>query len=422
MKMSSPLLEIHLDKFTYGGETMGRLDDGRAVFVPFALPGETVRVRLTEEKRNFARAELVEVVVPSPRRIVPRCVHFGVCGGCHYQNLSYADQLAAKTDILRDQLARIGKIKNPPVRPIVPSPQEWNYRNHLQFHLTGEGKLGFVGAGAGAGARPAPTIIPIVECHLPEPSINALWPQLEFDPGAPDERIAIRAGAGDDLMLVIESDDHRPPEVDFEAGISAVHVFADNPIVMAGDDHLTIEVLGRPFKVSAASFFQVNTPMAAKMVKHALDLLPEKMDALLDVYCGVGLFSAFAAPRCQRLIGIEASPSACEDFAANLDEFDHVELYEAPAEDALPALVTQIADLRHVHAIVDPPRAGLDKKVLDALASARPESILYVSCDPSTLARDARRLIEHGYRLAQVTPFDLFPQTYHIESISRFTC
>ena len=417
--MPSPTFEIHLDKFTYGGEAMGRLDDGRAVFVPFALPGETVRVRLTEEKRNFARAELVEVVVPSPQRISPKCVHFGVCGGCHYQNLAYADQLAAKTDILRDQLTRIGKIENPPVRPIIPSPQEWNYRNHIQFHLTEEGKLGFVShlpAGEGPGVR----VIPIVECHLPEAPIAALWPQLEFDPGAPDDRIAIRAGAGDDLMLVIESDDPLPPEVDFEAGISAVHIFADNSVVMAGDDHLIIEALGRPFKVSAASFFQVNTPMAAKMVEHALDLLPEKMDALLDVYCGVGLFSAFAAPRCQRLIGIEASPSACEDFAANLDEFDHVELYQAPAEDVLPALVTQIASLRHTCAIVDPPRAGLDKKVLDALAAARPEAILYVSCDPSTLARDARRLSEHGYRLAQVTPFDLFPQTYHIESISRF--
>ncbi|MEW5827966.1 MAG: hypothetical protein AB1846_03680, partial [Chloroflexota bacterium] len=311
-------------------------------------------------------------------------------------------------------------IENPPVRPIVPSPREWNYRNQVQFHLTQEGKLGFV-SHLPAGEGPEVRVIPITECHLPEAPINAFWPQLGFDPGAPDDRISIRSGAGDDLMLVIESDEPAPPEVDFEAGISAVHVFADNPIVMAGDDHLVIEVLGRPFKVSAASFFQVNTPMAARMVEHALGLLPEKMDALLDIYCGVGLFSAFAAPRCQRLIGIETSPSACEDFTANLDEFDHVELYQAPAEDVLPALVTQIASLRHAHAIVDPPRAGLDRKVLDALAAARPESVIYVSCDPSTLARDARRLIEHGYRLEQTTPFDLFPQTYHIESLSLFT-
>jgi 23S rRNA (uracil1939-C5)-methyltransferase len=419
--MTSPLLEIRLDKFAYGGEAMGRLEDGRAVFVPFALPGETVRVRLAEEKRNFARGELVEVVVPSPQRIVPRCAHFGECGGCHYQNLSYENQLAAKTEILRDQLTRIGKIENPPVRPIVPSPGEWNYRNHVQFHLTEAGKLGFVSPlpqGEGPGVR----VISITECHLPENPINEFWPQLDFETDFPDDRISIRSGAGGDLMLVIESDDPLPPEADFEAGISAVHVFAGNPVVMAGDDHLVIEVLGRPFKVSAASFFQVNTPMAAKMVEHVLDLLPEKMDTLLDIYCGVGLFSAFAALRCQWLIGIEASPSACEDFAANLDEFDHVELYEAPAEDVLPALVMQIANLCHSYAIVDPPRAGLDKKVLDALASARPEAILYVSCDPSTLARDARRLIEHGYRLAQTTPFDLFPQTYHIESISLFTC
>ncbi len=410
--MTSPLFEIRLDKFTYGGEAMGRLEDGRAVFVPFGLPGETVRVRLVEDKRNFARAELVEVVAPSPQRIAPRCVHFGECGGCHYQNLAYADQLTAKTEILRDQLTRIGKIENPPLRPIVPSPDEWNYRNHIQFHLTEAGNLGFVGAGL----KPAPKVIPITECHLPEAPINALWPQLEFESGAPDDRISLRAGAGDDLMLVIDSDDPLPPEVDFEAGISAVHIFAGNPVVMAGDDHLVIEVLGRPFKVSAASFFQVNTPMAARMVEHVLGLLPEKIETLLDIYCGVGLFSAFAAPRCNRLIGIEASPSACEDFAANLDEFDHVELYEAPAESVLPHL-----DVQPDAVILDPPRAGLDKKVIDALAAARPEAILYVSCDPSTLARDARRLIEHGYRLAQTTPFDLFPQTYHIESLSLFT-
>ena len=142
--MSSPILEVHLDKFAYGGETMGRLEDGRAVFVPFALPGETVRIRLTEDKRNYARAELVEVVTPSPQRISPRCVHFGVCGGCHYQHLVSTDQLAAKTDILKDQLSRIGKIDNPPVQEIVPSPSAWNYRNHIQFHLTEEGQLSFV--------------------------------------------------------------------------------------------------------------------------------------------------------------------------------------------------------------------------------------------------------------------------------------
>ena len=207
-----------------------------------------------------------------------------------------------------------------------------------------------------------------------------------------------------------------PPEIEIEAGISVVHLTEDDSVVMAGDGYLVISVLGRPFKVSAASFFQVNTAMAARMVEHLLQNLPiTTTSTLLDIYCGAGLFSVFFASRVARLIGIEAAASACEDFAVNLDEFDNVELYQGLAQDILPALKVA-ADI----AIVDPPRAGLDKAVLDALLRIKPKTLAYVSCDPSTLARDAARLLLGGYRLKQVTPFDLFPQTYHIESISIF--
>lgn len=412
--MNLKQIELTLTTLTYGGEAMGRLADGRACFVPFALPGETVRARLVDERKNFARAELLEVLSPSPRRIQPKCAHFGLCGGCHYQNLAYPDQLAAKTEILRDQLTRIGKIQNPPVCAIVPAPSEWNYRNHVQFHLDGNARMGFIAAspnalpGNGDGG-----VLPITECHLPEESLNALWPTLDFEAGTPLERVSLRAGA--ELMLLLESNSPETPEVQIEAELSVVHLAGEDAVVIAGDDHLVLEVFGRLFKVSAASFFQVNTAMAAKMVEHLLALLPDSIPTLLDVYCGVGLFSAFLAPRCDRLIGIELSPSACADFAANLDEFEHVDLYEAPAEEALPALSVR-ADV----VIVDPPRAGLDKKALDALVNLSPPMLIYISCDPSTLARDAARLAAGGYSLRQVTPFDLFPQTYHIESISVF--
>ncbi|HMZ07715.1 MAG TPA: TRAM domain-containing protein, partial [Anaerolineales bacterium] len=155
--MPSSEHEITLEKLTYGGEAMGRLPDGRAVFVPFGLPGETVRIQLTQEKQNFARGEILEIIKPSPDRITAKCKHFfrpplpqgeglGVrpCGGCHYQNLPYEKQLTAKADILRDQLQRIGKIENPPVQATVASPNQWNYRNHVQFHLTDDGKVGYV--------------------------------------------------------------------------------------------------------------------------------------------------------------------------------------------------------------------------------------------------------------------------------------
>ncbi len=393
----------------YGGDALGRLPDGRAIFVPFALPGETVRARLVDEKRGHVRADLVEVLAPSPERIEPRCRHYRACGGCHYQHLPYDAQLRAKAEILRDQLQRIGKIETPPMRPVVPSARPWNYRNHVQFHLTPEGGLGYMGARSDR-------VVPITECHLPEPALNEIWPELAFEPGLGLERISLRSGMDGDAMLVLESSDPGLPEMESQASLSVVHLCGGNSAVMAGESRVTLSINGRAFQVSAGSFFQVNAEMAGRMVEHLQAVLPvDRETTLLDVYSGVGLFSAFFAGRAGRIIAVESSASACEDFVANLDEFDNVELYESAAEQVLPALT-----LRPQAAIVDPPRAGLDRRVLDALQALGPDRLAYVSCDPSTLARDAARLIAGGYSLAQVVPFDLFPQTYHIESVSLF--
>ncbi|MBL7162205.1 MAG: class I SAM-dependent RNA methyltransferase [Anaerolineales bacterium] len=468
---------VSLEKHTYGGEALGRLSDGRAVFVPYALPGETVRVHLVEDKKRFARAELVEIIEPSAKRIEPRCPHFftppvsparaggtkggvlparggteggvpptneeetegreangvmmgedgsaregetgGVpCGGCHYQHIPYKEQLLIKTEILRDQLNRIGKIENPPIQPTVPCPQPWNYRNHVQFHISPDGRLGFQ-------APRAEAIIPIEECHLPEQAINQFWPQLDIESIPGLDRVGVRLGANDDLMIVLESSDPQPVGLNVDMPLSVVHLGPGGSLVMAGDDHIVIEVGERLFRVSAASFFRVNTTMAEKMAAHLLDNLPlTEETTLLDAYCGVGLFSAFLAPHVGRLIGIEASPSASEDFTTNLDEFDHVELYEAPVEDVLPALdlhpSTSPSRLRAGPDVilVDPPHSGLARGALDGILSLAPQTLAYISCDPATLARDAKRLTNGGYQLQQITPFDLSPQTYHIESIS----
>ena len=424
--MTQNIVDITLEKLTYGGDALGRLADGRAVFVPFGLPGERVRVHLVDEKRGFARAELLEVLNESPERIKPRCKHFfsprplgegtGVraCGGCHYQNLSYENQLKAKTEILRDQLQRIGRMENPPVKPMVASPDEWNYSNQVQFHLTDDGKLGLAGTGF------ISALIPITECHLPEQAINELWPQIEFEPNAEIELVSLRAGMDDDLMLVLESETPETPDLEIEAGISITHVFDENTIVIAGNDHIFIRVLERDFKVSAASFFPANTKMAGKMAEYLLAKLPVTGPTiLLDIDCGVGLFSAFFASKCKQVIGIESSHSEFEDFAVNLDEFNNVELYEGLAEEILPALAGRIANPTYI--LLEPPGTGIEKAALDAIISIKPQTIAYVSCDPSTLARDAARLISAGYRLDEVTPFDLSPQTIHIGSIGIFT-
>jgi 23S rRNA (uracil1939-C5)-methyltransferase len=405
--LTSETIEVVLTAMTYGGDALGRLEDGRAVFVPFCLPGERVRIQIVEEREHFARGSLLEVLSPAPQRVGARCPHFGKCGGCHYQHVAYADQLVLKAGILRDQLVRIGRLQDPPVAPMVASDQPWNYRNQIQFHLTNEGKLGFVGT--------ARETLVIKECHLPEASINALWPQLAISPDANVERVSLRAGTDAGLMLVLYSDTSTLPEIETEATLSVAHVCAEDVLVQAGDDHILLEVMGRDFRVSPTSFFQVNLSVAAMMIQEVLEYMPQSADTLVDAYCGVGLFSAFLASRCRRLIGIEASAAACDDFAANLDEFENVELYEGAVEDVLPGL-----DIRPEAVVVDPPRTGLERQALDAITRMAPRLLVYVSCDPATLARDAGRLVNGGYRLDAVIPFDMFPQTYHIESIAVF--
>jgi 23S rRNA (uracil1939-C5)-methyltransferase len=186
--------------------------------------------------------------------------------------------------------------------------------------------------------------------------------------------------------------------------------------VISGNDHIFIDVLEKSFKVSATSFFQVNTEMAAVMVQQVLTTAVfDANSVVMDLYCGVGLFTAFLADRVKKVIAIESSPTACADLEYNLSESENVELYEGDAEDILPHLKEHV-DL----ILVDPPRAGLDKKVTESMLQLSPKMILYVSCDPTTLARDVQRFAAGGYKLVQATPIDMFPQTYHIESISIF--
>ena len=396
-----------MEKMVAGGDCLSRLPDGRAVFVPFVLPGETVRVEVVDEKTRYARAKPLEVQTASPERITPRCIHFGECGGCQYQHLAYEQQLALKEDLLRDQFQRIAHIEDPPIQPIVPSPDPWGYRNHVQFHLGKAGELGFIHADG-------EHLLIIEECHLPRAEINALWPQLELGPESGVYRLGIRQDSFEDIMLILEGDDPEAPEFSEDIPVSAVYTPPDARLtVLAGDDHLVFTLLGRNFQVSARSFFQVNTVMAEKMIEHLLEKFNLTEETrVVELYAGVGAFSAFLAPKVGHLTAIESSGSACHDFAINLDEFENVSLYEAQAEAVLPTLNMPVDLL-----VMDPPRSGLAPAVHDALGELLPRQIAYISCDPATLARDVKRILGNGYQLQSITPFDLFPHTAHVETI-----
>lgn len=400
-------VEVTLNEMVFGGAAMGRLADGRAIFIPYTLPGERVLAEIVAEKSHHVWGRLLQVLEPSPRRIEPRCPHFGECGGCHYQHLPYEEQVSLKAKLLAEQLQRIGGLTELPQIEIHLSPLQWHYRNSLQFHLTAEGKLGFQRA-------QSHETLPIRQCFLPLPPLVDLWQQIELDPTAGIERVELRCDSDENLLLVLESEDVETPEVLVEElPISVVHLSPLGSLVLAGSEHLWMEIKGQRLRLSAGAFFQVNTAVAEQIVDDLLKNLNfSPSDTLLDVYCGGGLYSRFLAPKVGRLIGIENSPSACRDFEFNLDIFDHVELYEATAEQVLPQL-----NLRPQTVLLDPPRSGLSKAVRQALLQLAPPQIAYISCDPATFARDAHDFSQRGYHLKRLAFFDMFPQTYHIEAV-----
>lgn len=406
METVRKIVELMLEKGTYGGDFMARLPDGRPVFAPFGIPGETAKIEFADSDKRFLKGRIVEVIQASPERLTPRCIHFGECGGCHYQHMSYEKQLELKQQIVAEQLERIGGFRGIEVKPVVPSPSPWNYRNNVQFAVDDQGRLGFQRMGSHA-------ILPIRECHLPNDRINGIWQQLEFEAGSGIDTVTLRQSSDGEDLLILEGDGRMLPELESELSLSIVHRSDLGEILMAGENMLNMEVLDRSFQVSAGSFFQVNTEQAESLVRVVLEKASVGPDSVVvDVYCGVGLFSAFLTPKVKRLIGIEVSESACADFAVNLDEFDNVELYVGAAEDILPELKLEPDVI-----LVDPPRAGLDAAVRKALIDSNARQIIYISCDPSTLARDLKELVSGGYEIELVQPFDMFPQTFHVETL-----
>ncbi|MCK6577095.1 MAG: class I SAM-dependent RNA methyltransferase [Anaerolineae bacterium] len=392
-------IEVELTGMVYGGYAIGRAD-GRTLFVTGGLPGERVSARITRDQVRYAFAVVEQVIVPSPQRITPRCVHFRAkaCGGCQWQHLDYEAQLAYKTEIVGEQFRRIGKFTNAPILPILASPDPWFYRTHVTFQVEPvSGRLGFV-------APDDRTLIPIDECHILRPELMEMRQALDSGAG-------IRQPGHRRLRCMVGSDGSERVSVSFRPDEADEDASANMP-----GGSVTFAIKDQTFRVGAGSFFQVNLLQA----EHLVDLVLEHLrlsghERVLDLYSGVGLFTAFLAKRAAQVSAIESSPGAVADARVNLARFPKVEVREGLVEVVLPRFSG-----RFDSAVIDPPRAGMQRKALEALVAKRPRRIAYVSCDPTTLARDARRLVDAGYTLAHVRPLDMFPQTYHIECVAGF--
>jgi 23S rRNA (uracil1939-C5)-methyltransferase len=380
---------LDLTAMAHGGSALGR-HEGKTIFVPYAIPGERVKARVTRAKKGFAYAESVEIVQESPTRVVPRCKHFGTCGGCHWQHIDYAAQLEFKRQVVIDQLARVGGFRDVPVHPTVASPNPWMYRSHVSFHVTQEGGLGFVAADDRA-------VIPIDECPIIRPELREVLETFKSERLKPGERVRVQVGSesGERLVALGRDDD-------------------DAPQVVQGAECVHYVVKGHTFRVSAGSFFQVNLPQAEKLVDLVLDRLAlQGSERVLDLYSGVGLFTAFLCPLAAQVTAVESFAPAVRDAEHNLAEFSNVELVTGTVEEVLNRLPTEYDAVG-----LDPPRTGMKPEALDTLIRLAPRKIVYVSCDPATLARDCKRLAGAGYRLIDVQPVDMFPQTFHIESVA----
>lgn len=374
------------------------------MLVALAAPGDRLRVRVDRVKGNVDFASIVEIIDASPARVEPPCPYFGRCGGCDFQQLNYQAQLAAKTEIIRDCLRRIGGLDPIPDFPIVPVPNEWHYRSRAQWQYDSvRRRLGYFEGGSRR-------VCDVVECAVLVPELQADLERLRelMQEGAlPDEARYFRAVAGDDEVSITDD-------------------------VVGRSDDIWRTIHGERYMVNADSFFQTNADLLPQLIETAIGAA--RGEKAVELYCGVGLFTVPLARRFERVIGIESDAPAT-DFArrnlaeaglANAEVVDQnvanwleQNLARAGNDGALDRVRDGAASaLEEIDfLLLDPPRTGAESRVIAGILKLKPKKICYVSCDPATLARDLKKLIAGGYTIDRIAAFDMFPQTHHVETL-----
>ena len=388
--MSAPV-EVELHGFAHGGEAVGRLPDGRVIFVAHAIPGETVRAEVTTEHKRWARGRLVEVVEASPDRVVAPCPYFGPdrCGGCRLQHIAPARQRSLLRQVVVDQLERLGGITDPPVAEVIPA-GEYGYRNRARFGVTAEGDLAFR-------RFASDELVPISHCLLLDEATSALHADVgEEVSGAAEAEV--RSGAA--------------------GGAVVTSAAGAKPAVVRGDAVVLHTVGGFEFQVSATSFFQSNAAGAEIL----LDLVRAAAaaaagDTALDLYAGVGLFARGLAADGAAVTAVEGARSSAADARRNLHGLARV--VQKPVERVVPRMARE--GERFDVVVADPPRRGAGAGVIPAIAEVATRTIVVVACDPAALGRDAGLLRTLGWQLVSATPVDQFAQTGHVETVATFT-
>ncbi len=380
-------IELSLSSWGRLGEAMA-CHEGQDIFVLGGIPGEAVLAEVVGIRRKYVAASVVKVLAPSPDRVEPPCKYYGHCTGCQWQHLAYDAQLAIKRDKVVDALQRVGGLENVRVLDTLPSPLQFGYRNHARFTVGRAGDLGFVN-------RETRRFIHIDQCMLMHAGINSILEKLQ-DRCGETTQLAVRAGRDTGDFLV------QPPLRN-----------PDIPLA-TGQKHYLESVGSRRFRVASPSFFQVNIDQASRLIEVVRDAVKlSGTEVLLDAYTGVGTFAVLLAPFVKRVYAIEESSAAVADARENAEGLENVEFLLGKTEDVLSEL-PQRPDV----VILDPPRAGCQPSALQKLLTLGAPQLVYVSCDPETLARDLKILCAGPYEIDHIQPLDMFPQTHHVECVT----